>query len=203
MPKKNYQCHLRRYYSRGLQGRRHLAFAIIACSLLTAGFAHAQEMASGEFDAVMNEAFALAQSAIWYNKNDESVRDSANLALKASNIAKANWGEQDMRFLRAISVFSISMCQNTLGIIANAQGDTAEMIASVETMITEAGSIARTQTQDGEVMMMATLIKARLARVRGDSVLATQLYDLVVQTLEGIMTPENPILAAVLAERTE
>lgn len=177
------------------------SYMLMYLVLFMPGMAISEGNNTAKFDTTLNEARSLLRQAVWNNQYNDSLRKSVDLTLAAQDLAKANWGERDDRFLQAISVHAIAMSQHTLGIISRSDGNVAKSVKLVESLTTEAGSIARTQTQDGELLMMATLIKARLARLTNKPEKAMQLYGFVVQTLESMMAADHPILIAVKAER--
>ena len=175
--------------------------AVIALVVQPGPFAEAQEPVAQDYDVQIEEALELVRSAIWYNSADGKGADGASLAMKASNVAKAKWGTQDKRFLRAMSIFSLGMSQNLIDVILKAKGDTTKMIESADELSKEAGLIAMNQTNDGEVALLATLVRARLAKIKKDPASAAEMYDFLVESLGEIMPPENPIFIAVKAER--
>lgn len=186
--------------------RRSQPPVVLACLLLTAvlfvsGNVIAQSGNSSNFDATLSQARALLKSSVWYNRYDDALRDSVNLAIEAAQTAEAHWGQQDIRYRRAISVYALAMSQHTLGLISRAEADAVQSAQQVASMTSEAGSIAMNETRDGELAMMATLLRARLARVTGDEAASKETYDFVIQSLESMMATDHPILVAVKAER--
>ncbi len=192
---------MNRHLQRRLYAPQLLTCILFLTALFASGLAKAQSGDESEYKEALNQARDLIQSLVWNNQYGKGLRDSVNFALTAAETAKASWGEQDTRYRRAISVYGVAMSQHLLGLISMSDGDTAKSAELVAAMTTEAGSIAVHETQDGEVAMMATLIKARLERLTGDHKEALKLYDFVVHKLESMVAADHPILVAVKAER--
>ncbi len=182
-------------------GRAFCLLALVAwCFATSASYG---EDAAQKYQKLTVDAFNSAQLAIWYNDRElANSNDCVNAAMNAQQLADKAWGTYDNRYWHAVSLFAICTAHQFMNVVRNASktDPNDKSVKMADKMSSEAGSIAYNRTKQNEVLLMAMLNQARIARFRGDQKTAEKFFDNALQALQAL-GEDSPIVKALSAER--